>query len=104
MEIYCHVESDELCFNLNSLNDPDTGSTLVEVGDGPSNSKSGTYTYITPEGEEVQMDFVADENGYQATGSHIPQQVALPDGDPNGPGGARNNLKIWESLMQVGRR
>ena len=33
---------------------------------------SGSYSYYTPEGELVEMQYTADENGYHASGSHMP--------------------------------
>ncbi|XP_053973617.1 endocuticle structural glycoprotein SgAbd-8-like [Hylaeus volcanicus] len=32
----------------------------------------GGYTYTAPNGEVVQVNYVANENGFQAQGSHIP--------------------------------
>ncbi|XP_076235995.1 cuticular protein 18 [Calliopsis andreniformis] len=32
----------------------------------------GSYTYTAPNGEVVQVSYVANENGYQPQGSHIP--------------------------------
>ncbi|XP_017759811.1 PREDICTED: endocuticle structural glycoprotein SgAbd-8-like [Eufriesea mexicana] len=32
----------------------------------------GTYTYTAPNGEVVQVTYVANENGFQPQGSHIP--------------------------------
>jgi len=80
----------------------DDGSVRRENGIS-GGSKDGEVSWISPEGETVQFSYVADENGYQASGSHDPVPVPLPNGDPNGPGGARNNLEIWADLMQIGR-
>ncbi|KAH8302056.1 hypothetical protein KR044_002306, partial [Drosophila immigrans] len=35
--------------------------------------QQGSFSWISPEGEEVSLSFVADENGYQPTGSHLPK-------------------------------
>ena len=80
----------------------DDGSVRRENGIS-GGSKDGEVSWTSPEGEQVQFSYVADENGYQASGSHDPVPVPLPNGDPNGPGGARNNLEIWADLMQIGR-
>ncbi|KAG5676767.1 hypothetical protein PVAND_006576 [Polypedilum vanderplanki] len=33
----------------------------------------GSVTWTSPEGEVFTLNFVADENGYRATGDHLPQ-------------------------------
>ena len=89
-------------FISNSRFTDDDGSVRRENGIS-GGSKDGEVSWTSPEGEQVQFSYVADENGYQASGSHDPVPVPLPNGDPNGPGGARNNLEIWADLMQIGR-
>lgn len=32
----------------------------------------GKYSYVSPEGEAVVVEYTADENGFRATGPHIP--------------------------------
>ena len=86
----------------NSRFTDDDGSVRRENGIS-GGSKDGEVSWTSPEGEQIQFSYVADENGYQASGSHDPVPVPLPNGDPNGPGGARNNLEIWADLMQIGR-
>lgn len=39
---------------------------------------SGEFAYETPEGEKVQIQYVADENGYQPQGNVIPTPPAIP--------------------------
>ena len=54
----------------------DDGTSRQESGE-PS-SVSGTYSYITPEGELVDMQYTADENGFHASGSHMPTTTPPP--------------------------
>ena len=35
-------------------------------------TKRGSYSYQSPEGEQIETKFVADENGFQPTGAHLP--------------------------------
>lgn len=35
-------------------------------------TKKGSWSYTAPEGDNVQMSFVADENGFVPQGSHLP--------------------------------
>lgn len=52
-----------------------------ELGNGVSASESGVggqsaqgnFAYVSPEGESVSITYTADENGYQAHGSHVPE-------------------------------
>ncbi|XP_054265131.1 larval cuticle protein 65Ag1-like [Macrosteles quadrilineatus] len=34
--------------------------------------KTGSYQFITPEGQNVRTDWQADENGFHAQGNHLP--------------------------------
>merc|ERR1711911_429532 len=34
---------------------------------------SGSYSYTDPDGNVVSLSFVADENGFQPTGDHLPK-------------------------------
>ncbi|CAH2075274.1 unnamed protein product, partial [Iphiclides podalirius] len=38
----------------------------------------GSFSWISPEGEEIALTYTADENGYQAQGSAIPQPPEIP--------------------------
>lgn len=39
----------------------------------------GSYSYVSPEGEKIQIQYTADENGYQPTGSHLPTPPPIPE-------------------------
>lgn len=38
----------------------------------------GGYRYYLPNGELVELNYTADENGFRATGSHLPTPPPLP--------------------------
>ncbi|XP_053603019.1 larval cuticle protein LCP-22-like [Plodia interpunctella] len=38
----------------------------------------GSYSYLTPEGEQVAISYVADENGYQPSGAALPTPPPVP--------------------------
>merc|ERR1712086_117307 len=42
-----------------------------------ANEISGEYSWTSPEGELVSFTYIADENGYQAQGSHLPEAPPL---------------------------
>ncbi|XP_014259568.1 endocuticle structural glycoprotein ABD-5-like [Cimex lectularius] len=45
--------------------------------------KQGTYTYLSPDGTPVTLNYVADENGFQPSGKHLPKSVPLPENPTN---------------------
>jgi len=61
-------------YNFNFANDD--GSSRQEAS-GPAGVR-GSYSFVTPEGEEVSIQYVADETGFHATGSHVPQAPPMP--------------------------
>lgn len=41
-------------------------------------SVTGQFQFLTPENEQIQISYVADENGYQPTGNAIPTPPPIP--------------------------
>ena len=62
------------------------GTTFNEQGalkpnaDGTDNVlvKQGSFSYTSPEGNPVQLTYVADEFGFRPEGSHLPVAPAVP--------------------------
>ncbi len=53
-----------------------------QVGPNPENVGSvskGYYTYVDPEGTKISVTWVADENGFQPTGDHLPTPPPVPE-------------------------
>ena len=48
----------------------------------PGNSVEGSYSYQTPEGDEVVVKYTADENGYVAISDALPVAPEVPEYDP----------------------
>ncbi|XP_017468845.1 PREDICTED: pupal cuticle protein Edg-78E-like [Rhagoletis zephyria] len=44
-----------------------------------SSYASGSYSYISPEGQPIQLSYTANENGYQPRGDHLPTPPPIPD-------------------------
>ena len=42
-------------------------------------SVQGGYEYTDPEGNLVSLTYTADENGFQAVGSHLPTPPPIPE-------------------------
>ncbi|XP_047469460.1 cuticle protein AMP1A-like [Penaeus chinensis] len=68
--------------------DVETGDGIVvsESGapsaDGGINS-AGSYSYTAPDGTPVHVEFVADENGFQPQGDHLPVAPEFPHPIPD---------------------
>lgn len=41
--------------------------------------QSGTYSYLAPDGQLISVTWIADENGYRASGDHIPTPHPIPE-------------------------
>lgn len=61
-------------YNFNFANDDGSSRQEAAGRDGVR----GSYSFITPEGEEVSIQYVADETGFHASGSHVPQAPPMP--------------------------
>jgi len=42
-------------------------------------SISGSYSYYAPEGELISLKYLADENGFQPEGDHLPTPPPIPE-------------------------
>ncbi|SPP85427.1 pupal cuticle protein Edg-78E [Drosophila guanche] len=40
---------------------------------------AGSVAYTAPNGENIQLEYTADENGYQPRGAHLPTPPPTPD-------------------------
>ncbi|OXA59499.1 larval cuticle protein 65Ag1 isoform X2 [Folsomia candida] len=69
---------------VSELSDGNTHSqqgTLKQIGTEQGISLTGSYSYTSPEGQFIEVKYVADENGFQPIGDHIPKPeggAALP--------------------------
>ncbi|KAH8366117.1 hypothetical protein KR093_009205, partial [Drosophila rubida] len=45
---------------------------LKELSDGPAVVVRGQYTYTAPDGQQYTVSYIADENGFQPQGAHLP--------------------------------
>ena len=51
------------------------GATPEESG----TASRGSYSYTSPEGIVITVNWVADENGFQPTGDHLPTPPPVPE-------------------------
>lgn len=61
--------------NYNYQYETENGIHAEENGSGDDSSKTtrGGYSYISPEGEKISIEYVADGEGYHPVGSHVPE-------------------------------
>ncbi|KAH8371115.1 hypothetical protein KR093_006280, partial [Drosophila rubida] len=57
--------------------DTSNGISAQESGYG-GHSVSGTNSYYSPEGQLITLNYIADENGYQPQGAHLPTPPPIP--------------------------
>ena len=41
--------------------------------------QQGNFEWVSPEGEKIALQYVADENGYQPQAAHLPTPPPIPD-------------------------
>lgn len=46
---------------------------------GDAQNAHGSFSYTSPEGEQISVQYTADENGFQPQGSHLPTSPPIPD-------------------------
>ncbi|KAJ2946985.1 hypothetical protein O0L34_g16330 [Tuta absoluta] len=56
----------------------DQKGDLKKVGEVDAIEVSGQYQYPGENGENIQLSYVADENGYQPQGAHLPTSPPIP--------------------------
>lgn len=39
----------------------------------------GSYSYTSPEGQTITVNYIADENGFRPTGDHLPTSPPIPE-------------------------
>lgn len=54
------------------------GQKVAEQGTGGVKA-DGSFSYVSPEGQNIQLNYVADENGFQPTGDHLPTPPPIPE-------------------------
>ncbi|CAD7082436.1 unnamed protein product [Hermetia illucens] len=57
----------------------DTTNGINVQESGNADAVQGNFKWVSPEGEAVETAYVADVNGYQPTGSHIPVAPPVPE-------------------------
>jgi hypothetical protein len=74
---YCRAYSDYYRFETEDGEFRREQGRVKNVGGQDANEIQGEFSWTSPEGELVSFTYKADENGYQAQGSHLPKAPAL---------------------------
>lgn len=57
----------------------ETDNHIVDNREGDKDGNiHGSYSWISPEGEKIEITYVADEHGYQPSGAAIPVAPEIP--------------------------
>lgn len=63
----------------------ETSNSINEKASGDAEGNiHGFYEYVSPEGEHVRVDYVADQYGYHPKGDVLPTPPPIPQGIING--------------------
>ncbi|XP_050308950.1 larval cuticle protein LCP-17-like [Anthonomus grandis grandis] len=62
----------------NGISAQEQGSIQVQGPEQASKSVNGQFQFLTPENENIQISYVADENGYQPSGNALPTPPPIP--------------------------
>ncbi|XP_042891711.1 cuticle protein AMP1A-like [Penaeus japonicus] len=73
-----HEEDGTFNFDFEAANGIRFSQSGSPDGDEDAVIKAGEYSYTAPDGTPVHVRFVADENGFQPQGDHLPVAPAFP--------------------------
>lgn len=69
-----------ICFSYQTANgiSAEEAGGLRAVGPSTGTVAQGSYSYTSPEGKQISIQYVADENGFHAVGDAIPTSPPIP--------------------------
>ncbi|XP_063610596.1 endocuticle structural glycoprotein SgAbd-8-like [Penaeus indicus] len=73
-----HEEDGTYNFDFEAANGISFSQAGSPDGDDDAVIKAGEYSYTAPDGTEIHVRFVADENGFQPQGAHLPVAPEFP--------------------------
>nr|XP_027239176.1 cuticle protein CP14.6-like isoform X1 [Penaeus vannamei]XP_027239177.1 cuticle protein CP14.6-like isoform X2 [Penaeus vannamei] len=73
-----HEEDGTYNFDFEAANGISFSQAGSPDGDEDAVIKAGEYSYTAPDGTEIHLRFVADENGFQPQGAHLPVAPEFP--------------------------
>lgn len=84
------IANDVPILRIDNTNDGETYNYALETGNGISAQEQGDargegtrahggFSYTAPDGQVIQIQYTADENGFQPQGIHIPTAPPVPE-------------------------
>nr|XP_027208952.1 cuticle protein CP14.6-like [Penaeus vannamei] len=73
-----HEEDGTYSFDFEAANGISFSQAGSPDGDEDAVIKAGEYSYTAPDGTDIHVKFVADENGFQPQGAHLPVAPEFP--------------------------
>ncbi|XP_042891715.1 cuticle protein CP14.6-like isoform X2 [Penaeus japonicus] len=73
-----HEEDGTYSFDFEAANGIRFSQAGSPDGDEDAVIKAGEYSYTAPDGTEIHLRFVADDNGFQPEGDHLPVAPEFP--------------------------
>ncbi|XP_027208952.2 cuticle protein CP14.6-like [Penaeus vannamei] len=73
-----HEEDGTYSFDFEAANGIRVSQAGSPDGDEDAVIKAGEYSYTAPDGTDIHVKFVADENGFQPQGAHLPVAPEFP--------------------------
>lgn len=63
----------------NGIAAEEKGALKNAGGEQPSIDVQGQYRYASDDGNTIQLSYIADENGFQPQGAHLPTPPPIPE-------------------------
>nr|XP_027239197.1 cuticle protein CP14.6-like [Penaeus vannamei] len=73
------------------------------VGDEGAVHSAGSFSYTAPDGSDIHLQYVADENGFQPQGDHLPVAPEFPHRSPTSSSGRSKRLPRRTPAVPVGK-
>ncbi|XP_047469309.1 cuticle protein AMP1A-like isoform X2 [Penaeus chinensis] len=70
-------------FDMETANGIVMSESGSPVGDEGAINSAGSFSYTAPDGTDIHLQYVADENGFQPQGDHLPVAPEFPHPIPD---------------------
>lgn len=63
----------------NGISAHESGAPRAQGPEGPAVTAEGGFSFRTPDGQQIQLTYTADENGFHPVGPHLPTPPPIPE-------------------------
>ncbi|XP_060526573.1 pupal cuticle protein 20-like [Cylas formicarius] len=63
----------------NQISQSETGELKNSGTEHQSSIVRGSYSYVSPDGQHITVNYIADENGFRPEGAHLPTPPPIPE-------------------------